>query len=728
VKNPGQPSFEFNDRSAGRILSALVVATLFVALLPAPAAALVNPVPAPVPAGQDDGVFWFVFAADSHLGSPQGNRWADRVVDDIISRGAAVGVPPAFIVHGGDMTEFGRRAQYALYQESFSRVGVPVHGIPGNHEAKWADAGKGSFRYALGDLCRSFDLGGIHFVLLDTSLDGETYGHLERYVLDWLVRDLEGAMGRPAVVFCHHPVGYSERRFMDNDLDFFESVAPFDVLAVFTGHGHSALRWEVNGIPVFMAPAAMDGRYLAVSVSGRRLTVVNRSADGTEADLGTAGPPKPAARRPPVAVTARAAGASIGIAATVEGLPGAVAVEYRVNLGAWEPMAAVGGASPSTRFYAAEVTAPQACGIHAVSVRAVDDRGGAWIGSTRIALEATAGRPKRIAWKYEGRGGVQASPALAGDLLLVGSNDGFVTALRRSDGAVAWRFKANGAVLGQPVVSGRRAYFAGAIGVVYCVDVLTGALKWYYVAESAVASGVALSGKLVIVGTSLGWVHAIDAASGRAAWTQVVGGAVGSTPAPGAGRVFVGAWDGRVYALSQADGHIEWAATIDASPYYSAATGKPLVHDGRVFVTSAPNPNGGGYGVTALDAGSGAPIWRAAAAAAYCDPIMFDGMVAVTTTAGVVHLFDPETGEVRRTVNGGGACLDSSAVRGPRGTLVIGTIDGRIRVTAADGGPAGDRDLVVQLGDGFILAGVCVADDMLYACTMDGSVYAISTR
>ncbi|NPV70609.1 MAG: PQQ-binding-like beta-propeller repeat protein [Firmicutes bacterium] len=730
---------------AARRFALGVLAGILILGAAAPAWAAPGTTPAPK--------FWFAFVSDSHLGSPQGNKWSTAIPDDIRAHGLALGAQAAFIAHGGDMTEFGTRDEYARYQETLATAGRPVYGVPGNHESKWGDAGKSGFRYALGKTFTSFDYQGIHFVFLDTSVDGETYGHLEKYMLDWLKQDLKRAAGKPAVIFSHHPIGYSVSRFIDNDYDFFEAVAPFNVKAVFTGHGHSTLKWTVNGIPCFMAPAAMDGQYLTVRVDGGDMTVFSKAVGADPSVVATVGLGAAGGSRAPVKVQATIAQKELQVKAEVSGVS-PVSAKYRVDLGPWKDLTVVSAGRPPVRtamYSACDQASSLPEGVHNIYVRVEAENGDAWIGRCEVTVDRTpAGRTaaspaRRVLWRYSGRGGVQGSPAVLPDLILFGSNDGLVTALRRSDGRQKWQFKADGGVPGRITVVGQQAYFGTAAGSIYCIDLRKGTQRWRYPVDSSVVGGVVVSGGRVLAGTTLGWVHSINAATGKPAWKQRLGGAIRSMPSVDAGRVFVGAWDGKVHAMSEATGELQWTTVIDASPYYSAATGRPLAANGVLYVTSPANAKSGGYGVAAIDQATGSIFWRAAVNAGYSEPFLHEGELVVTDSSGTVHFLDRDSGVVKGVIKGGGPCLDSSAVPGPAGRFITGTTTGQVRFLSlqsrrdpAAGSPespqpandaaagAAPEPVVLQVGDGFVFARIAVSGQTAYACTMSGDVYALN--
>ena len=113
-------------------------------------------------------------------------------------------------------------------------------------------------------------------------------------------------------------------------------------------------------------------------------------------------------------------------------------------------------------------------------------------------------------------GPMQSSPALAGDRLYVGSDDGNLYAVDANSGMVVWSFATNGPVISSPAVA-----LGGAQPV-------------------------------IVVGSSDGNVYfVLDAgASATAMATFAIGAPVRSSPAIGAdGTVYVGADDGRLYAI-----------------------------------------------------------------------------------------------------------------------------------------------------------------------------------
>ncbi|HML03696.1 MAG TPA: PQQ-binding-like beta-propeller repeat protein [Candidatus Bathyarchaeia archaeon] len=106
-------------------------------------------------------------------------------------------------------------------------------------------------------------------------------------------------------------------------------------------------------------------------------------------------------------------------------------------------------------------------------------------------------------------------------------------------------------------------------------------------------------------------------------WTYMTGGGVYTSPAVAYGTVFVGSYDGNIYALNASTGAFMWRYTTDGGP------ADPAVSDGVVFVGS-----GEGY-VYALNASTGSLIWIFATSGAGGVNVV---LTAPTVTGGLVYL------------------------------------------------------------------------------------------
>jgi hypothetical protein len=164
--------------------------------------------------------FTFVHASDTHISeqSAPRTRRLREMVDSL---------HPAFVLITGDLVrdalrvgETEARGYYDLFSRERSAFRAPVYTVPGNHEIFGIERqlskvepshplfGKAMYRSYFGPDYYSFNVGGVHFVGLNTVdiHDGWYHGHVDSLQLRWLERDLAALpAGTPVVTFDHIP-------------------------------------------------------------------------------------------------------------------------------------------------------------------------------------------------------------------------------------------------------------------------------------------------------------------------------------------------------------------------------------------------------------------------------------------------------------------------------------------------------------------------------------------
>lgn len=210
-----------------------------------------------------------------------------------------------------------------------------------------------------------------------------------------------------------------------------------------------------------------------------------------------------------------------------------------------------------------------------------------------------------IYWYIKLSGRAAASPAIAGNLVLFATDDGYITARRWRDAKVVWRTKVGASTESSPLITGKRFYVGDTGGGVHCLSVATGRTIWTAKAGGAVKSSLALSGRDVVVGDYSGQVTAFNAKTGRIHWRatspgKLLGGngAFYANPAVAYGRIYVANINGRVIALDAHDGSIAWVRVLPDWVYSS-----PAVSGRTVFVGSYD------HRLYALDAVTGGVRW-----------------------------------------------------------------------------------------------------------------------
>ena len=262
--------------------------------------------------------------------------------------------------------------------------------------------------------------------------------------------------------------------------------------------------------------------------------------------------------------------------------------------------------------------------------------------------------PGEIVWKHDLGSESWSAPALAGENIVVGANDGVVRAVSYVSGEPAWEFAADGAVRSGITVAGDAVVFLTDNGSVYCLS-LDGDERWRttigevvsardpwepYSSTPQIADGVAY------VGSPDGTLYALDAASGAVVWTFVTSGPISTPPAVGDGAVYVGNHDGRFYAVDAATGVELWSQSLGGAIESSAA-----VADGVVVSGSRATS------VVGYDAATGERLWAVSMGTSWADSSVdiADGVAYFgSSAAGRVVAADLHTGvEVWRSTVGG---------------------------------------------------------------------------
>jgi outer membrane protein assembly factor BamB len=179
------------------------------------------------------------------------------------------------------------------------------------------------------------------------------------------------------------------------------------------------------------------------------------------------------------------------------------------------------------------------------------------------ALDARSGT---LRWKFATQGvsidsdaagfdrrSVQSSPAVAGDLVVVGCRDGHLYGVDRATGKERWNFDHQVSwVVGSAAIAGDRAVVGSSDArFVQAVELSTGKELWRARTDSNALSSPAVAGGIAVLGDDSGAVLAFEAATGREMWRFRTGDAVHSSPLVRDGRVYVGSDDGILYALER---------------------------------------------------------------------------------------------------------------------------------------------------------------------------------
>jgi Icc protein len=177
----------------------------------------------------------------------------------------ATGIRPSALIFTGDLTDRGETDAYARLRDRVepvaARLGAELIWLMGNHDER------GPMRRELlrqgesgAPIDRVWNLGGLRFIGLDSSVPGFHHGELDDSQLAWLAAELETPAESGTIIGLHHPPAPAPQPLFDllelRDQSRLESVLTgTDVRAILAGHLHYAMTSMFAGIPVSVAAA-----------------------------------------------------------------------------------------------------------------------------------------------------------------------------------------------------------------------------------------------------------------------------------------------------------------------------------------------------------------------------------------------------------------------------------------------------------------------------------------
>lgn len=192
--------------------------------------------------------------AKTLLGLPTAESFAA-----IVEQVAQLDPRPDLVLLTGDLSQDGSSQSYALLQHQLSSLQVPVYALPGNHDH--LALMRSVFEPPLWVPSESIEVGPWQFLLLNSQVEGQVYGHLKAEALDWLDQELQRTSLRPTLVALHHPpfpIGsqWLDKSGLDNPKDLFQVLDRHpQVKLVLFGHIHQESCHQRQGVSYLSSPS-----------------------------------------------------------------------------------------------------------------------------------------------------------------------------------------------------------------------------------------------------------------------------------------------------------------------------------------------------------------------------------------------------------------------------------------------------------------------------------------
>ena len=173
---------------------------------------------------------------------------------------------PDAVVITGDLTDFGRAAEYEHLRELLAPLApLPIYLLPGNHDERQqlrASFPEHAWLGTEGFVQYSVPVGAMQLIALDTVVPGASEGSLCAERLDWLAAQLDAHRDRPVVIAMHHPpfrtlIGHMDEIGLLQGADELEALVARhpNVERVICGHLHRSIQVRFGGSLALTVPS-----------------------------------------------------------------------------------------------------------------------------------------------------------------------------------------------------------------------------------------------------------------------------------------------------------------------------------------------------------------------------------------------------------------------------------------------------------------------------------------
>lgn len=254
---------------------------------------------------------------------------------------------------------------------------------------------------------------------------------------------------------------------------------------------------------------------------------------------------------------------------------------------------------------------------------------------------------------------------------IVSTRNGKILAIDSSTGQKRWEKQLSGSVLTPALITNNRVILSANDGFLHGLSLQSGQSVWQFATQvpaisiRGAAAPTLLDSQTVLVATADGRLHAITAENGLPKWSRRVGVGTGSSevermsdvdgmPIINNNQLFAVSYSGQLIGVDLASKQVLFVNEL-------ASLKSLAVNNQQVIATSLDGK------VVAYNRANGQTLWESEALAyrRLTNPVMIGNYIAVGDLEGVVHLFDPNTGNIVSRVSTKGA-LTSLQVEGNR--------------------------------------------------------------
>ncbi|MBB6612584.1 metallophosphoesterase [Pontibacter sp. Tf4] len=174
-----------------------------------------------------------------------------------------------FVLHNGDITDFGVLKEYRLINDRLSKLKFPLVTVIGNHDA--TNNGKQVYREMYGPYDFSFVAGHAKFIFLNTNnweFDGAAPN------LAWLETELQDRANYKQVFVLSHIPPHDDSFGADKLMRYRELMDKYNVSMSIHGHGHNfeTYQYKEGGTKYMNVGDTQDKEYIVMRANGNSVT------------------------------------------------------------------------------------------------------------------------------------------------------------------------------------------------------------------------------------------------------------------------------------------------------------------------------------------------------------------------------------------------------------------------------------------------------------------------
>jgi len=322
-----------------------------------------------------------------------------------------------------------------------------------------------------------------------------------------------------------------------------------------------------------------------------------------------------------------------------------------------------------------------------------------------------------LLWTFKTEKPVKSSPAVVGDRVYVGSDDGRLYAIDFNKGTKVWDFKTEGTVESSPLVLGNRVYVGASDTYLYAIDAANGKPVWKYQTGDKILGAPNWfeegGTQHILIGSYDFKLYSVDATTGKSNWVYESGNYINGSPAIANKQTIFGGCDAILHVISLKDG--QQVKEIDAGAYIAASV---ALVDQFAYIGHYENA----FLCIDLDKGTNVWTYRDRQFPYFSSPAVSGERVLFGGRDKQLHCLNRHTGASLWKFPTRGKVDSSPAVCGDK--VVVGSDDGRIYLVALN---TGKELWSYEIGQP-VGSSPAVANGKVVVGCDDGSVYCFGVK